>query len=55
MDSLVMGTKIGGMDLRPHDRAVEQPVRYMFSTMGKHSYLWPISNVLLTYIILKNN
>ena len=33
MDSLLMGTQIGGIDLQPRDKAVEWPVRYMCSDL----------------------
>ena len=34
MASLLMGTQIGGMDLRPRDKMTEWPVRYMFRSRG---------------------
>ena len=34
MASLLMGTQIGGMDLRPRNKATERPVRYMFRSPG---------------------
>ena len=37
MVSLLMGTQIGGMDLRPWNKATERPVRYMFRSRG---FLW---------------
>ena len=33
MDSTLMGTPIGRMDLRPRDRAAERPVRYICSDL----------------------
>ena len=34
MDFLLMGTQIGGMDLGPHDTAVEWPVRSICSDLA---------------------
>ena len=33
MDSLLTGTQIGGIDLRPRDRAAERPVWYLCSDL----------------------
>ena len=45
MASLLMGTQIGGMDLRPRDKATERPVRYMFRSRG---FPWISSEITRT-------
>ena len=45
MASLLMETQIGGMDLRPRDKATERPVRYMFRS---HGFPWISSEITRT-------
>ena len=42
---LLMGTQIGGMNLRPRDKATERPMQYMFRSRG---FPWISSEITRT-------